>query len=88
MSNRIYQAYYKPEQKQWLDPEFYHYDNTSNPVNNLYEHYLYHRIREISIQDGIEKWGLHKRIALNIVAMTGTSGNKILLGFILLLDLN
>ncbi len=32
---------------------------------------------------GIEKWGLHKRIALNIVALTGTSGNKILLGFIL-----
>ncbi len=32
---------------------------------------------------GIEKWGLHKRIALNIVRMTGTSGNKILLGFIL-----
>lgn len=32
---------------------------------------------------GIEKWNLHKRIALNIVAMTGTSGNKILLGFIL-----
>lgn len=31
---------------------------------------------------GIEKWGLHKRIALNIVALTGTSGNKIILGFI------
>jgi sodium-dependent dicarboxylate transporter 2/3/5 len=32
---------------------------------------------------GIEKWGLHKRIALNIVSLTGTSGNKIILGFIL-----
>lgn len=31
----------------------------------------------------IEKWGLHKRIALSIVSKTGTSGNKILLGFIL-----
>ena len=31
---------------------------------------------------GIEKWGLHKRIALNIVSFTGTSGNKIILGFI------
>ena len=58
MSTRIYQSYYKPEQKQHLDPEFYHYDNTSNPVNNLYEHYLYHRIREISIEDGIERWGM------------------------------
>ncbi len=32
---------------------------------------------------GIEKWGLHKRIALKIVSLTGTSGNKILLGFII-----
>ena len=31
----------------------------------------------------IEKWKLHKRIALNIVRITGTSGNKIILGFIL-----
>jgi solute carrier family 13 (sodium-dependent dicarboxylate transporter), member 2/3/5 len=31
----------------------------------------------------IEKWHLHKRIALNIVQLTGTSGNKIILGFIL-----
>jgi sodium-dependent dicarboxylate transporter 2/3/5 len=31
----------------------------------------------------IEKWNLHRRIALNIVRLTGTSGNKIVLGFIL-----
>lgn len=31
----------------------------------------------------IEKWNLHKRIALSIVNITGTSGNKIILGFIL-----
>ncbi|HET9057118.1 MAG TPA: DASS family sodium-coupled anion symporter [Chitinophagaceae bacterium] len=31
----------------------------------------------------IEKWNLHKRIALSIVNVTGTSGNKIILGFIL-----
>jgi solute carrier family 13 (sodium-dependent dicarboxylate transporter), member 2/3/5 len=31
----------------------------------------------------IEKWNLHRRIALNIVRMTGTSGNGIVLGFIL-----
>ena len=31
----------------------------------------------------IEKWSLHKRIALNIVRITGTSGNRIILGFIL-----
>jgi sodium-dependent dicarboxylate transporter 2/3/5 len=31
----------------------------------------------------IEKWNLHKRIALTIVSITGTSGDRIVLGFIL-----
>jgi solute carrier family 13 (sodium-dependent dicarboxylate transporter), member 2/3/5 len=31
----------------------------------------------------IEKWNLHKRIALGIVRFTGTSGDRIILGFIL-----
>lgn len=31
----------------------------------------------------IEKWNLHKRIALSIVKITGTSGDRIILGFIL-----
>jgi solute carrier family 13 (sodium-dependent dicarboxylate transporter), member 2/3/5 len=31
----------------------------------------------------IEKWNLHKRIALNIINITGTNGNNIILGFIL-----
>lgn len=31
----------------------------------------------------IEKWGLHKRIALSIIRITGTNGNRIILGFIL-----
>jgi sodium-dependent dicarboxylate transporter 2/3/5 len=31
----------------------------------------------------IEKWGLHRRIALNIVKLTGTSGDRIVLGFII-----
>jgi len=31
----------------------------------------------------MEKWGLHKRIALNIVKLTGTDANGIVLGFML-----
>jgi sodium-dependent dicarboxylate transporter 2/3/5 len=31
---------------------------------------------------GIEKWGLHRRIALGIVRFTGSSGDRIVLGFI------
>lgn len=32
---------------------------------------------------GIEKWRLHRRIALNIVRLTGTGTNRIVLGFML-----
>jgi sodium-dependent dicarboxylate transporter 2/3/5 len=31
----------------------------------------------------IEKWNLHKRIALGIINITGTNGNQIILGFII-----
>ncbi len=31
----------------------------------------------------IEKWNLHKRIALSIIGITGTNGNSIILGFIM-----
>lgn len=31
----------------------------------------------------IEKWSLHKRIALGIIRITGTNGNRIILGFIM-----
>ena len=31
----------------------------------------------------IEKWNLHKRIALSVIKFTGTNGNNIILGFIL-----
>ncbi|REC79289.1 anion transporter [Chryseobacterium elymi] len=31
----------------------------------------------------IEKWNLHKRIALGIIGITGTNGNRIILGFIM-----
>lgn len=31
----------------------------------------------------IEKWQLHKRIALSIINITGTNGNKIIMGFII-----
>jgi len=31
----------------------------------------------------IEKWNLHKRLALNIIKLTGTNGNNIIIGFII-----
>ena len=43
---KIFQAYYKEEQKSQLDPEFTPFDNTANPVTNLYEYYIYTKIYE------------------------------------------
>ncbi|MBX9783166.1 MAG: DASS family sodium-coupled anion symporter [Chitinophagaceae bacterium] len=48
----------------------------SNPVVFLF-------IGGFMIGLAIEKWNLHKRIALHIVKLTGTSGNRIILGFIM-----
>ncbi len=35
----------------------------------------------------IEKWNLHRRIALNILRLTGSSGNRIILGFMIVTGL-
>lgn len=58
MSIKIYQAFYKDEQLPNLDAEFTPYDNRANPVNNLYEHYIYHQVRKAALAEGVEKWGV------------------------------
>ena len=44
---------------------------------------VFHVIGRFSIGIAIQKWNLHKRIALNIINITGTNGDRIILGFIL-----
>ena len=58
MLTKIYQAYYKQEQIPNLDPEFTPYDNTDNPVKNLYEHYIYHQVRKLSLANNVDRWGV------------------------------
>src|SRR5687767_7954639 len=50
---------------------------------NYADHNIYLFMGGFMLGLAIEKWGLHKRIALGIVNFTGTSGNRIILGFIL-----
>lgn len=57
MSIRIYQAFYRDDQKPHLDAEFFPYDNRSNPVDNLYERYIYQQTEKLSLADGIDCWG-------------------------------
>jgi hypothetical protein len=58
MSIKIYQAYYQEDQLPNLDPEFTPFDNTVNPVNNLYELYIYKQVRELAEKAGDEMWGV------------------------------
>lgn len=44
-------------------------------------HYIFLYIGGFLIAIAIEKWGLHRRIALNIIRVIGTSITRILLGF-------
>src|SRR5687767_15022990 len=50
---------------------------------NYADHNIYLFMGGFMLGLAIEKWGLHKRIALGIVNFTGTSGDRIVLGFIL-----
>ena len=54
---KIFQAYYKEEQKSHLDSEFTPFDNTANPVVNLHEHYIYTRIYEEAQKTDEDLWG-------------------------------
>jgi hypothetical protein len=54
---KIFQAYYKEEQRSQLDTEFYPFDNTSNPVINLHEHHIYTKIYEQAVKNNEDFWG-------------------------------
>lgn len=54
---KIFQAFYKEEQRPNLDLEFTPFDNTVNPVVNLYEHYIYTKIYEEAQKTNEDLWG-------------------------------
>lgn len=54
---KIFQVYYKEEQRAHLDSEFTPYDNTANPVVNLHEYYIYTKIFEEAMKTKEDLWG-------------------------------
>jgi hypothetical protein len=54
---KIFQAYYKEEQRSQLDQEFTPYDNTANPVVNLHEYYIYTKIYQEAMMTNEDLWG-------------------------------
>jgi len=55
-----------------------------NETTNAFGHkYVFLYLGGFIIAIAIEKWGLHKRIALNIIAMIGSDVRKIILGFMM-----
>lgn len=54
---KIYQIYYLDEQKEKLDPEFIPYDNTENPRPDLQEWYIWDKIFQDCLNEGLDYWG-------------------------------
>jgi hypothetical protein len=54
---KIFQAYYKDEQKVHLDAEFVPYNNTENPVINLHEYHIYTKIYQEAQKTDEDLWG-------------------------------
>jgi solute carrier family 13 (sodium-dependent dicarboxylate transporter), member 2/3/5 len=57
------------------------------PIKEVTKHYgsdiIFLFMGGFFIAIALEKWQLHKRIALQIIAKTGTNGNRIILGFLI-----
>lgn len=54
---KIYQIYYKEEQKPKLDPDFIPWDNTANPHPELQEWYIWDQIFPQCMEEKEDYWG-------------------------------
>lgn len=57
MNYKIYQAYYKEEQKKFLNPEFVSFDNTSNKRPDLMEYYIFNVGYKKAVSERLSHWG-------------------------------
>jgi hypothetical protein len=54
---KIFQAFYKEDQRSELDNEFTPFDNTANPVVNFHEYYIYKQIYKEAAKTNEDLWG-------------------------------
>ncbi len=57
MKINLFQAYYKPEHRNHLDPEFIPLDNTANTQGQYREFPLFCEIFDLAEQQGLDVWG-------------------------------
>lgn len=57
MNYKIYQVYYKKEQKQFLNPEFTPFNNTSNKRPDLMEYYIFYIGYKKAMTENLSHWG-------------------------------
>lgn len=57
MKLKIFQAYYKPDQIKYLDPEFYALDNTKNLQGEYREYPIFLECRRIAEVEQLDVWG-------------------------------
>lgn len=58
MNYKIYQAYFKEEQKKFLNPEFTPFDNTKNKRPDLLEYYIFKLKYKQVMQEKLTHWGI------------------------------
>jgi len=56
-NTKVFQIYYKSEQRDHLDPAFTPYDNTSNPDPAIQEWLIWDKMYQQCVDQGIDQWG-------------------------------
>ena len=69
---KIYQLFYKEEQREYLDPSFVPYENIANPKPELREWYLWDKEYESCKAEGLDYWGF---VSWKFREKTGLAGS-------------
>ena len=71
LTTKVFQIYYKDEQKSNLDSAFVPYDNTSNPDPAIQEWLIWDKLYQQCCEEGLEYWGIVSWKFKDKMAITG-----------------